>query len=155
MRTLPTALAALVLLCACAGPGRAGAEEPAAPPALGGATQMTVEITPGPANAAAGEEHSATAEGEAGGVTVRGTITLPTPCHQLTGTVGREGGELVLRVSARPDPEAMCAQVIATHGYTARVRGVSPGAYTLRVVHDYPESGWDEQAVLRTPVTVR
>lgn len=157
MRTFPAALAALALLAACAGPGRAGggAEEPAAPPVHGGATPMTVEITPGPATAAAGEEHSATAEPAEGGVTVHGTITLPTPCHRLAGLAERAGDEVVVRVSASPDPEAVCAQVIATHGYTARVRGLAPGTHALRVVHAYPASGWDEQTALRTRVTVR
>jgi hypothetical protein len=116
---------------------------------------MTVEITSGDVNAAPGVEHAATVEATAGGLRVRGTITLPTPCHELSGEMGGGVGELVLRIEARQDPEVICAQVIATHGYTAEVRGVAPGSYSFRVVHGYPGSGWDEQTALQTQVTVR
>ncbi len=116
---------------------------------------MTVEIVAGPVTAAAGEEHHARAESGTGELVVHGTITLPTPCHRLEGEATSSGGELVVRISARPDPEAMCAQVIAAHGYRAVVRGVAPGSHVLRVAHAYPGSGWDEQTALRTEVQVR
>jgi hypothetical protein len=157
MRTLWSTLAAAAVLAACAGPPpAAGSDDLAAvPPTQEGGSPMTVEITTGPVTASAGEEHHATAEPAPGGLTVHGTITLPTPCHRLAGAAEETGGELVVRVSASPDPDAMCAQVIATHGYRAEVRGVPPGSYTLRVVHGYPESGWDEQTALTTQVTVQ
>ena len=116
---------------------------------------MTLDFTPGDAAAAAAGEHAAAAEGGSGTVTVRGAAAAPTPCHTLSGEAAESGGGLVLRVAVSPDPDAMCAQVIASLGYTAVLRGVPAGEHALRVVHTYPGSGWDEHEALSTRVTVR
>lgn len=156
MRSLLAAVAALSLAAGCAGPQpRGGADEPAVPPQQEGPAAVTVELTPEPPSVPEGEEHAAAAEPAAGGIDVRGTLSAPTPCHRLDGEATADGAEVVLRVSATPDPEAMCAQMIASLGYAARIRGVAPGTYSLRVVHAYPGIGWDEHTALETQVAVR
>lgn len=155
MQLLMAATMAFSLAAGCAGQPRGGADEAAAPPLQQGPDTVTVELTPAEPSAAAGEEHAAAAEPAAGGITVRGTLSAPNPCQRLSAEVDADGGEVVLRVLARSDPDAMCAQVIASLGYTAEVRGLAPGTYTLRVVHAYPDSGWDEHTALTTQVAVR
>ena len=158
MRTLFCAALAPLLL-ACAGPsqsagGDSAGNTPSSPPAQEGAQQVTVQLTQGQGSSSDGEQ-GATAEGAAGGATVRGTMTTPTPCHRLTGAVERAGGTVVLRVSAAADPNAMCIQSIGSIPYTAEIRGLPAGTHPLRVVHLYPGTGWETATVLETRVTVR
>lgn len=158
MRTyLAAALAPLLL--ACAGPSQsAGGGDasgaPSAPPAHGGVQQVTVELTQGQGSSSEGEQ-GATAQGAAGGATVRGTVTTPTPCHKLTGTVAHTGGTVVLRVAAAADPEAMCIQSIGSVPFTATIRGLPAGTHPLRVEYVYPGTGWPSATALETRVTVR
>ena len=157
MRTyLAAALAPLLL--ACAGPSQSanGGDASGAPsaPAQGGAQQVTVELTQGQGTSSDGEQ-GATAEGAAGSATVRGTMTTPTPCHRLSGTVERTGGTVVLRVAAAADPERMCIQSIGSVPYTATIRGLPAGTHPLRVEHVYPGTGWPAATALETRVTVR
>ena len=156
-----TLAAALVpLLVACAQPSQSAsgggdsAGTPAAAPAQG-AQQLTVQLVPGPAASASGGEQSATAEGAAGGAVVRGTMSTPTPCHRLSGTVQRTGETVTLTVSAASDPETMCIQSIGAIPYTATVRGLPAGSYTLRVLHTYPGTGWETATALETRFTAR
>jgi hypothetical protein len=153
---LAAALAPLLL--ACAGPSQSAngdttAVVPPAQPAQGGGQQVTVELTQGQGSSSAGEQ-GATAQPSAGGATVRGTMTTPTPCHRLSGAVERTGGAVVLRVSAAADPDAMCIQSIGAVPYTAVIRGLPAGTHEIRVVHTYPGTGWETATVLETRVTV-
>jgi hypothetical protein len=161
MRNILSAALLLPLLVGCAQPSQSttggpdSVGTPAAPPAQGGAGQVTVELVPGQAGSSTGQEQSATAEGAAGGAVVRGVARTPTPCHRLTGAVERAGETVTLRVSAAADPDAMCIQSIGAIPYTATVRGLPAGAYALRVVHTYPGTGWETETVLETRVTAR
>jgi hypothetical protein len=167
-RIIPVVLA---LLAACAGPSQSAGGDPppaqddppaaqpspqpgAQPPAPSGGQQVTVELVAGEGSSSAGEQ-SATAEGGAGAVVVRGRATTPNPCHRLAGSVSREGGTVTLRVSATVDPEVMCVASIGEIPYTATIRGLPAGSYDLRVEHVYPNTGWDTADVLQTRVTVR
>lgn len=161
MRTTFAAALLLPLLIGCAqpsqsasgGPDSAGTPPPA--PAQGGAQQVTVELSQGEGASSPGQDQRATAEGAAGGAVVRGTIGTPTPCHRLAGAVERAGETVTLRVSATADPDAMCIQSIGSIPYTATVRGLPAGSYTLRVLHTYPGSGWETATALETRVTAR
>lgn len=123
-------------------------------PAEGGG-QVTIDVQQGSGTSAGADEQQARAEGGDGTVVIRGVATTPTPCHKLSGTVERSGGVLQVRISATADPEVMCVASIGAIPYTATVRGLAAGTYTLRVMHAYPNTGWDTAAVLETGVTVR
>jgi len=161
MRNTLAAALVLPILLGCAQPsqsasgGADSAGNPTPPPAQGGAPQVTVELTQGEASAASAQEHTATAEGAAGGATVRGAMMTPTPCHRLAGAVERDGPTVTLRVSATADPDAMCIQSIGSIPYTATLRGLAAGSYTLRVLHTYPGSGWETATALETQITAR
>lgn len=157
--------AALALLAACAGPSQSAggdppatssqppSSQPATPPAGGG--QVRVEVVQGQASSAGGSEQNARADGGAGTVVITGVATTPTPCHRLSGTVDRSGGQVTVRISAAADPETMCIASIGAIPYTATVRGLGAGTYDLRVEHTYPGTGWETASVLQARVTVR
>lgn len=161
MRKTLSAALVLPLLIGCAQPSQstgAGADSagvPAAAPAPGGAQQVTVDLVPGQAGSSAGDDQRATAEGAAGGAVVRGIITTPNPCHRLSGAVERAGETVTVRVTATADPDGMCIASIGAIPYTATVRGLPAGSYTLRVLHTYPGTGWDTATALEARVTAR
>jgi hypothetical protein len=158
-----TLFAALVLplLAGCAQPsqssagGADSAGTPSAAPAPSGAGQVTVELVQGQAGSSAGGDQGATAEGAAGGAVIHGTITTPNPCHKLSGAVERSGETVTVRVSATVDPEVMCIASIGAIPYTATVRGLPAGSYTLRVLHVYPGTGWETATALEARFTAR
>jgi hypothetical protein len=159
MRHLLAAALTLPLLFACAQPSQSASgggdsvSPPATPPAQGGGQEVTVQLTQTQGGSSAGGDQTATAQGAAGGAVVRGTVSTPTPCHRLTGAVQRAGETVTLTVSAAADPDAMCIQSIGSIPYTATVRGLPAGSYTLRVLHTYPGSGWETATALETRVT--
>lgn len=91
-----------------------------------------------------------------GGVRIESRLSAPDPCRRLAGEVRRAGRGVSLHVTVHP-PErgTMCAAVVGSYVYSASIGGLDPGAYTLRVVHDYPETGWPSGAVLESSITVR
>lgn len=109
---------------------------------------------PGGAPAAPAAEAGTRAEGGDGTIVVRGRVDTPDPCRRLSGTVEAAGGQVTLRVDAAREGE-MCTQVIAAFAYDARITGLAPGTYRLRVVHAYPGTGWDARTALEQSVTVR
>ncbi len=154
----------LVMLLALAACSTAGGPAPAS----GGGGGPRVELTsrrlesgptltdpgPGASPAAPAAETGTRAEGEAGAIVVQGRMQTPDPCRRLSGTVEAAGGQVTLRVDAAREGE-MCTQVIAAFGYDARITGLAPGTYRLRVVHAYPGTGWDARTALEQSVTVR
>jgi hypothetical protein len=161
MRNVLAAALLLPLLAGCAQPsqsasgGSDSAVVPSAPPAQEGAQQVTVQLTQGEGSSSAGDDQRATVEAAAGGATVRGVMSTPNPCHRLSGTVERAGSTVTLRVSAAVDPDVMCIASIGSIPYTAVLRGLPAGSYTLRVLHTYPGTGWETATALETQVTVR
>lgn len=160
MRSLLAAALVLPLLVGCTPPSQSSsgggdtAGTPGGAPAQG-SQQVTVELVPGAASSSAGGEQASTAEGAAGGAVVRGTMSTPTPCHRLSGTVQRAGETVTLTISAAADPDAVCIQSIGAIPYTATVRGLPAGTYALRVLHTYPGTGWPTATALDTRVTAR
>jgi hypothetical protein len=153
-------IAAMLVVGACARPATpdAGAAEPPASPGRApstGAQQVTLEFQQGQGGSSAGGEQGATAAAGSGQIAIRGTMQTPNPCYKLSAALERSGQTLSVRVTGRADPDAMCIQSIGMLPYTATLRGVGPGAYTVRVIHTYPDTGWDTATVLDTQVTVR
>ncbi|HEU0076766.1 MAG TPA: hypothetical protein VFQ76_03900, partial [Longimicrobiaceae bacterium] len=85
---------------------------------------------------------------------VRGRMETPDPCRRLSGAVEAADGRVTLRVEAVREGD-MCAQVLAAFTYDARITGLAPGTYRLRVVHAYPGGGWEPRTELEQSVTVR
>jgi hypothetical protein len=154
-----TVLLTVLVLAACARPAAsdAGTSEPPASP--GGApstgAQVKLEFQQGQGGSSTGGEQGATATAGSGQIAIRGTMETPTPCHKLSGELQQQGRTLSVRVVAQADPDVMCIQSIGSIPYTATLRDVAPGAYTVRVIHTYPGTGWDAAAALETQVTVR
>lgn len=96
-----------------------------------------------------------TAAGGAGEIVVGARLSAPSPCEKLTADARSGDGRTVeLEVRILPDAPA-CIAVIGNFAYTARVQGLEPGVYTVRVRHLYPGTGWPSGTVLETPVTVQ
>jgi hypothetical protein len=100
-----------------------------------------------------GEPAATGASGAAGVIRLQGSFDAPDPCQTVTGALDTEGDEVTVRVVVRSTGEP-CIQMIATFVYEGTVRDLAPGTYRLRVVHEYPGTGWDAQPVLDTRVTV-
>lgn len=98
------------------------------------------------------------AQGGDGQVVVTARLSAPDPCQTLEARLRPTGAvtipEVTLDVTVRPRTGA-CAAVIGTFAYTARVTGLEPGRYTLRVRHDYPGTGWPGGIVLEETMDVR
>lgn len=108
--------------------------------------ENTAEYRPQPIVTAAGGE---------GQIVVDARLSASSPCEKLTAAAGRDGARTVeLEVRIVPDAP-VCLAVIDNYAYTARVLGLEPGAWTVRVRHLYPGTGWPSGTVLETPVTVR
>jgi hypothetical protein len=87
-------------------------------------------------------------------VEIRGSFEAPDPCQTVTGTLDRDGEDLVARISVRSTGEP-CIQMIATFVYEGVIRDLSPGSYRVRVLLEYPGTGWDARTAVDTRVTVR
>ncbi len=157
MRAIHAAVLLLPLLAACparSGGGAAGDESrPGNDAAPGG--QVTVQVTARGLHGEDAGEGSATAAGGAGTIMVNGRMSAPNPCQVIRGAVAASGRTLTLTVSATAQPDVMCVQSIGAFAYDAVIRGAAPGAYTLRVVHSYPGTGWETRTVFEGSVQVR
>jgi hypothetical protein len=148
------ALPLLLLICAAC-PGRAGdtAATPRAPDTAPRMDQLTVELKTQPLEGGDDRGGRVVAEGASGGANVRGMLSAPNPCYRLSGSVARSGATVTLTVTGRAS-DGGCIQSIGAFAYDASVRGLPPGAYTLRVVHTYPGTGWETRTALETSITV-
>jgi hypothetical protein len=100
------------------------------------------------------EHPEVAATGDAGAVRVDARLSAPSPCQQLTAQADRSGSEVTLRVRISPVGEA-CVASIGTFEYAAVIGQLAPGSYQLRVVHEYPGTGWPSGPVLEQTVEVR
>jgi hypothetical protein len=153
-------LLTVLVLAACARPATsdAGTSEPPDSPGGApstGAPQVKLEFQQGQGGSSSGGEQGATATAGSRQIALRGTMQTPNPCYKLSGELQQQGQTLSVRVVGRADPDAMCIQSIGSIPYTATLRDVAPGTYTVRVMHTYPGTGWNAAAALETQVTVR
>ncbi len=77
-------------------------------------------------------------------VELTGAIATPNPCYEVDAELTAEGSRLTLTLTARATG-GFCAQVVAAFEYRARITGLDPGAYELKTVHAYPETGWEQK----------
>jgi len=123
-----------------------GGETPTAP------GQGTLHFSPHPPEPGSGE--STTVEAGQGQIDVRATLTGPDPCRTLHGDLEQADRQLTLRVSIRPTG-AVCVAMIGRFAYDASIVGLTPGRYSLQVVHTYPSTGWPTTTVLNQTLDVR
>lgn len=79
----------------------------------------------------------------ANGVDVIGQLELPSACHRIATDVERQDKVVTLTVRSEADPAQgrQCMQGTTARKYTAEIRGLVPGEYLVRVVHDSASSG--------------
>jgi hypothetical protein len=153
-------LLTVLVLAACARPVASDARTSESPDSPGGAPstgarQVKLEFQQGQGGSSNGGEQGATATAGSERIAISGTMQTPNPCYKLSGELQQQGQTLSVRVVGQADPNAMCIQSIGAIPYTATLRDVAPGTYTVRVIHTYPGTGWDAAAALETQVTVR
>lgn len=95
-----------------------------------------------------------TASGVRKGILVHGHFAAPSPCYVLAGVAVRTLQLVTLYVVARPNGNA-CGDAQGAFTYKVTVGGLSPGAYTLHVVHTVLDSAWPETMPVDTAVTVQ
>jgi hypothetical protein len=100
-----------------------------------------------------GSSESAAAEAGRGQISVRATLAGPDPCRILAGQLEQSERQLTLRVSVQPTND-VCVLVVGRFAYDAAIERLAPGTYSLRVVHDYPATGWPTTTVLNQTLTV-
>jgi hypothetical protein len=92
------------------------------------------------------------AVGFAGDVDIIGQLKTPTLCFNLEADYSRSGATLQLHVSAKPSNSATCNQNPGGYQYTAAIRAVGAGTYTMRVVHSLPgtaDKTFEKEVVIR------
>jgi hypothetical protein len=99
------------------------------------------------------EHPEVNATGDAGAIRVNARLSAPSPCQQLTADADRSGSQVTLRVRITPVGEA-CVASIGTFEYVAVIGQLAPGSYQLRVIHEYPGTGWPSGPVLEQGVEV-
>lgn len=90
-------------------------------------------------------------DGGAGALTVSGTMATPCLDQPVDGALEADGAELVLTV--QPRPVDGCLTAIGYRAYTARVTGLQPGVYRVRVL--YPARGENVIVAGQADVRVR
>ena len=102
-----------------------------------------------------GAPDSATAVAGTGQIGVSATFAGPDPCRVLDGDLeSTESRQLTLRVSVRP-VSGVCTLVVGRFAYDAMIDGLTPGNYTLQVVHTYPSTNWPTATVISQTLTVK
>ncbi len=71
----------------------------------------------------------------AGDVALLGQMKTPTLCFRLSGRLERGDKTLTVRVTAEPNNSQTCGNAPGGYQYTAAIRGLDSGEYTLNVVH--------------------
>ena len=87
-----------------------------------------------------------------GDVALLGQIKTPTLCFKLSADFDRSGSTLTVRVTAQQSNSPNCGSAPGGYQYTAAIRGLSDGNYTLHAIHSVPGSSDKEYT---ETVTVR
>lgn len=88
-------------------------------------------------------------------ITISTQLSAPNPCQQLRGTAERKGKDVTVRVTISSKPGFVCIATIGNFFYEANLDNLTPGKYRVRVIHDYPNTGWRSGTVLQRQVNVR
>lgn len=73
-----------------------------------------------------------------GDVALLGQMKTPSLCFKLNADFDRDGSALIVRVAAQQSDSPNCAATPGGYQYTAAIRGLGKGDYTVRVVHSVP-----------------
>lgn len=87
-------------------------------------------------------------------ISAEGMVRTPSPCYRLAGAADRIGPVVTLNVEARPNGD-LCPAAPAALTYKVSLRGLPPGAYTLRVLHTFRDDARPPALALDTTVAVR
>ena len=87
-------------------------------------------------------------------IDIFGHIRTPNPCSPLSSKVRESGSTISFVVTAEHGASAICAQVITVRDYSAAIRNVKPGTYTLRVVHEFAELQREPDVVYEKQIVV-
>lgn len=71
----------------------------------------------------------------AGDVALLGQMKTPSLCFKLLGKLDRGDKTLTVRVTAEPNNSPNCGNAAGGYQYTAAIRGLERGQYTLNVIH--------------------
>ncbi|HEU4455030.1 MAG TPA: hypothetical protein VFR81_18345 [Longimicrobium sp.] len=97
----------------------------------------------------------ATVQHLAGGVSVSTMMTHPEGCRDFDAELNESGDRLEVSVAITPTRTLMvCRGGPANYTYTARLRDLARGDYTLVVRHVYPNGDRPNVVVLETEITV-
>jgi hypothetical protein len=64
-----------------------------------------------------------------------GQLKTPTLCYNLVATFDRSGSDLTIHVDAKTSAAPNCQKTPGGYRYTAALRGLGSGSYTVHVVH--------------------
>jgi len=89
-----------------------------------------------------------------GEIDIFGNVRTPTPCWTLSSTASESGQTITFVVTARPTNAEVCTQVITVRDYSAEIRNVKSGTYTVRVLQQIETVDREPVELLKTTVTV-
>jgi hypothetical protein len=75
-----------------------------------------------------------------GDVAILGQIKTPTLCFKLTNALDVVGSTVTVRIMAEARDLPNCGNQPGGYQYTAAIRGLNDGDYTVRVIHAVPGS---------------
>lgn len=70
-----------------------------------------------------------------GDIDLLGQIRTPTLCYNLNADFDRSGSDLTVHVTAKSTNSSNCNKTPGGFQYTALLRGLGSGSYTLHVIH--------------------
>jgi len=70
-----------------------------------------------------------------GDIDLLGQIRTPSLCFNLTADYDRSGSDLTVHVTAKSTNSSNCTKTPGGFQYTALLRGLGRGSYTLHVIH--------------------
>jgi hypothetical protein len=82
-----------------------------------------------------------------------GQFNTPDPCFRINARVEHSGSTVTLRLTA-DRTRTGCENILGAFRYAGAIRGLSPGTYQVKIVHEFPGTGWERQE-LNTSATVR
>jgi hypothetical protein len=73
-----------------------------------------------------------------GDVAVLGQMKTPTLCFRLSGSLDVNGSTATIHINAEQSSSPNCGNSPGGYQYTAAIRGLNDGDYTVRVIHSVP-----------------
>ena len=76
-----------------------------------------------------------------GDVALLGQMKTPTLCFKLNADFDRNASTVTVHVTAQQSTSTTCSSTPGGYQYTAAIRGLEKGDYTLQVIHSVPGAG--------------